>query len=189
MTSWHGSEMAQPSIPAGRLVLRPFRADDIDWVHRVSLEPAVQHFLGLPSPYRREHAEFFVLQMCVAGWETRERAEFVIEDAGTGERLGRAGLALTPIGVGQIGYWMAAEARGRGVATDAAKVLCRWAFDELRLEVVEWRAEVGNHPSRRVAEKAGFQVEGTLRRRLLHRGALVDAWVGSLLNEEAPRSS
>ncbi|WP_345390422.1 GNAT family protein [Nonomuraea salmonea] len=39
-------------------------------------------------------------------------------------------------------------------------------------------------PSRRVAEKAGFVVEGTLRKRLFHRGRRVDAWVGSLTRDE-----
>lgn len=51
--------------------------------------------------------------------------------------------------------------------------------------MIEWRAEVGNHASRRVAEKAGFVREGTLRKRLFHRGTVVDAWVGSLLSDEA----
>ncbi|NYF42842.1 RimJ/RimL family protein N-acetyltransferase [Streptosporangium sandarakinum] len=41
--------------------------------------------------------------------------------------------------------------------------------------------------SRRVAEKAGFVVEATLRRRLLHRGMRVDVWVGSPLRDEAGR--
>jgi RimJ/RimL family protein N-acetyltransferase len=45
---------------------------------------------------------------------------------------------------------------------------------------------VGNVASRRVAEKAGFRVEATLRRRLVHRGVRVDAWVGSMLPDELP---
>jgi RimJ/RimL family protein N-acetyltransferase len=80
-----------------------------------------------------------------------------------------------------VGYWVDPRVRGQGVATEAVRTLCRWAFAALDLELVEWRAEVGNVASRRVAEKAGFLVEATLRRRLVHRGARVDAWVGSLL--------
>lgn len=49
---------------------------------------------------------------------------------------------------------------------------------------MEWRCEVGSVASRRVAEKAGFLIEATLRQRLVHRGTRVDAWVGSLLSSE-----
>jgi RimJ/RimL family protein N-acetyltransferase len=77
-------------------------------------------------------------------------------------------------------------ARARGIATDSVRVLCRWAFDVLGLDLIEWRAEVGNLASRRVAEKAGFRVEAVLRQRLVHRGMRVDAWVGSMLPAEMP---
>lgn len=46
------------------------------------------------------------------------------------------------------------------------------------------RTEVGNVASRRVAEKAGFRIEATLRKRQIHRGTRVDVWVGSLLKGE-----
>ncbi len=77
---------------------------------------------------------------------------------------------------------MAPSARGRGVATAAVRALCQWAFaqPDLGLDLIEWRCEVGNVASSRVAEKAGFLMEGTLRARLHHRATRVDAWVGSL---------
>ena len=64
------------------------------------------------------------------------------------------------------------------------RAVCRWAFTSLGVELIEWRCEVGNAASRRVAEKAGFLIEATLRKRLIHRGRRVDAWVGSLLPSE-----
>jgi RimJ/RimL family protein N-acetyltransferase len=62
--------------------------------------------------------------------------------------------------------------------------VCRWASTTLSVDLIEWRSEVGNAASRRVAEKAGFLIEATLRKRLVHRGVRVDTWVGSLLKEE-----
>ncbi|MBM2621695.1 GNAT family N-acetyltransferase [Actinoplanes sp. LDG1-06] len=103
-----------------------------------------------------------------------------------GSRLGRVGFGLDRAGAAQIGYWMDPAARGRGVATAAVRALCGWGFDTLGLGLVEWRAEVGNHASRRVAEKAGFRVEATLRQRLVHRGVRVDAWIGSMVPSELP---
>ncbi|MDT0317279.1 GNAT family N-acetyltransferase [Streptomyces millisiae] len=174
-------------LEAGRLRLRPFTEGDVDWVHRVSLDPALQRFIDLPAPYRRADAEHFVRRLAVDGWAAGSRAEFLVEDAATADRLGRVGLHLRGDGTAEIGFWVAPAARGRGVAPTAAAAACRWGFADLGLALVEWRAEVGNDASRRVAEKVGFRVEATLRKRLRHRGERVDAWVGSLLPDELGR--
>ncbi|MEU7895560.1 GNAT family N-acetyltransferase [Nonomuraea sp. NPDC049152] len=177
--------MERDVIKAGWLTLRPFTLDDIPWVYEVSLDPALQHFVELPSPYRMENAAFFVEQLAIAGGQSGQRLEFLAEEASTGERLGRVGLWLGTPGTAEIGYWVDPKTRKRGVATDAVRAVCRWAFRTHSLELIEWRAEVGNLASRRVAEKAGFTVEATLRKRLFHRGTRVDAWFGSLLKNEA----
>lgn len=173
------------TIEAGWLRLRPFAPADIPWVYEVSLDPALQQFVDLPSPYRIEDAAFFVEQVAIAGWDSEQRCEFVVEDTSTGTPLGRVGLGLRSKGTAEIGYWVDPRARERGVATEAVRAACRWAFTTLDLELIEWRCEVGNVTSRRVAEKAGFLIEATLRKRAFHRGTRVDAWVGSLLRAEA----
>lgn len=176
--------MEQETITAGALTLRPFVVGDISWVHQVSLDPRVQQFVQIPTPYRMEHADHFVREMAIAAWDGGQRAEFVVVRTEDGTRLGRVGLGLDGAGAAQIGYWMDPGARGRGVATAAVRALCRWGFGTLGLGLIEWRAEVGNLASRRVAEKAGFQVEATLRQRLVHRNTRVDAWIGSLVSSE-----
>ncbi len=198
--------MERETITVGGIRLRPFEEADIPWVYEVSLDPLVQKYLQIPLPYRRADAEYFVREMAVAAWDAGSRAEFVVEavpgipvltasapasvaGAVFGEgpaRLGRVGLGLDGSGAGQIGYWMDPAARGRGVATAAVRALCGWGFGVLGLGLIEWRAEVGNVASRRVAEKAGFGFEAVLRRRLVHRGTRVDAWVGSMVPEEGP---
>jgi RimJ/RimL family protein N-acetyltransferase len=96
------------------------------------------------------------------------------------------GFGLPDTGTAEIGYWVDARVRTRGVATTAVRAACRWAFESLVVELIEWRTEVGNVASRRIAEKVGFLIEATLRNRLAQRGTWVDAWVGSMLREEAP---
>jgi RimJ/RimL family protein N-acetyltransferase len=82
----------------------------------------------------------------------------------------------------QVGYWCAAFARGQGVTASAVRAVCRWGFGGLGLGRIEWYAEVGNTASRRVAEKAGFTIEATLRSRLARRdGTRADAWLAGLL--------
>lgn len=174
-------------IDAGWLRLRPFTSTDIPWVYEVSRDPALQHFVQLPSPYHLKDAAFFVDEVAVGGWDRGERREFVVEEASSETPLGRVGLSGPSNGSAEIGYWVDPRARGRGVATDAVRTVCRWAFTTLDLDLIEWRCEVGNTASRRVAEKAGFLIEATLRKRVIHRGTRVDAWFGSLLKTEAAR--
>ena len=64
---------------------------------------------------------------------------------------------------GEVGYWLAADARGGGHATRAVRLACRWAFDSLGLERIDLLAAAGNIPSQRVAERAGFTREALLR--------------------------
>lgn len=181
---WTMSPMDQPTISADWLTLRPFTPKDIPWVCEVSRDAAVQHFVAVPWPYELEHATFFVEQLAITGWDSGQRAEFLATETATGRRLGRVGLGLHGSGAAEIGYWLDPAARQRGVATQSVRALCRWAFATLDLEIIEWRTEVGNIASRRVAEKAGFLIEATLRQRQVHRGTRVDVWFGSLVKGE-----
>ena len=66
---------------------------------------------------------------------------------------------------GEVGYWVAAAARGRGIAPRAVDVICEWAFSLPRdrpLERLELLHGVGNRASCRVAEKAGFRFSAVL---------------------------
>ncbi|NUS00706.1 MAG: GNAT family N-acetyltransferase, partial [Kribbellaceae bacterium] len=95
------------SIRAGWLTLRPFALGDIEWVYDVSQDPALQQFVQVPSPYLLEHARFFVEELAIAQVASGERAEFVVEDAATGQRLGRVGLGMRGDGTAEVGYWTA----------------------------------------------------------------------------------
>jgi RimJ/RimL family protein N-acetyltransferase len=176
--------MDRQTITAGWLTLRPFTPADIPWVYEVSRDPVLQRFMQVPSPYRLEDAASHVEQDYIAGWDEGRRVEFVAEDAATATRLGRVGLLLGEPGAAEVGYWVDPRARKRGVATTAVRAVCQWAVTTADIELIEWRCEAGNLASRRVAEKAGFLIEGTLRKRRLRRGVRVDEWVGSLLRDE-----
>ena len=86
---------------------------------------------------------------------------------------------------GHIGYWVAREARGRGVAAEALRALTRWAVETLGVQRLELLTDVANRGSQRVAEKAGFQREGILRSTLEYRdGTRGDSLMFSLLPQE-----
>jgi RimJ/RimL family protein N-acetyltransferase len=176
--------MDRPTIGAGWLTLRPFTLADIPWVYEVLLDPAVQRFMQIPSPYRLEDAASYVEQEYIGGGDGGRRADFLAEDAATATRLGRVGVRLGEPGTAEIGYWVDPRARNRGVATTAVRAVCQWAVTTAGIDLIEWRCQAGNIASRRVAEKAGFLIEATLRKRRVRHNGRVDEWIGSLLREE-----
>ncbi|WP_235854568.1 GNAT family N-acetyltransferase [Nonomuraea aridisoli] len=73
-------------------------------------------------------------------------------------------------GNGWVSYWVVPEARGRGIAVAATRLLARWAFDERGLLRLELRHRTDNPASCRVATKAGFRPQGVEHGRLGDEG-------------------
>jgi ribosomal-protein-serine acetyltransferase len=63
----------------------------------------------------------------------------------------------------EIGYWLGAEAEGRGLITKASSLLIEYAFRELKMNRVQIRCASDNLRSRAIPEKLGFKQEGTMR--------------------------
>jgi len=84
----------------------------------------------------------------------------------------------------EIGYWMAADARRRGIGARATRMLAEWALTSLGLERLELLAHPENEASQRLAERAGFTREGTLRRYRRRHGVREDLVMFSLLAED-----
>jgi RimJ/RimL family protein N-acetyltransferase len=83
----------------------------------------------------------------------------------------------------EIGYWLYPRARGRGIATKVARALAEYAFT-LGIQRVAAYVEVGNVPSERVLERAGFTREGIIRSLPKSEGRRVDKSIFSLLPGE-----
>ncbi|MEU4220643.1 GNAT family protein [Actinoplanes sp. NPDC026623] len=88
-----------------------------------------------------------------------------IVETASGEFVGSVGLRDTDWAAGttEIGYGVRAGRRGRGYATGAARAVGRWALVDGGMRRVQLHARLDNVASVRVAERAGYQREGTLR--------------------------
>jgi len=166
------------------LLLRPWQMEDAPAVEAACRDPEISYWIPfVPSPYTRADAETY-LRGCIESGD--ERHPFAIVDAETGELLGSIDMGVNSTGYrGHIGYWVAADARGRGVCTRALRLLARWALEELRLQRLELITDPENVASRRVAERVGFRREGVMRSYLLHPdGRRRDSVMYSLLPGE-----
>jgi RimJ/RimL family protein N-acetyltransferase len=182
-----GGEQPTLSLDAGGqpLTLRPPTSRDIDPIVATCRDPEAIRWTMVPYPYRRVDAESFI-RRGRERWAGGEAAIYGLYDR-SGTYCGSFDLRLsaTDPGIADVGYLVSPWARGHGYATAAVRALCGWGFGHLTLTRVEWRACVGNEASRRVAEKAGFQMEGTERAGLAHRGERRDCWIGAVLRSDA----
>jgi RimJ/RimL family protein N-acetyltransferase len=177
-----------PPLSDGVVALRPWSRDDVpDLAGAVDLEIA-RWLDSVPQPYGEPEARAYVAY-AERGWRGRgAETPFAVVDAGTGALLGSCGVHwLDPDqALAEVGYWVRAEARGRGVATRATRLVAGWVLGTLRYERLQLRADPRNAASCRVAERAGFTHEGVLRSlRWSHRQQRrIDVAMYSLLRSE-----
>ena len=93
----------------------------------------------------------------------------------------RRGVAET----GTLGYWIGQKFAGQGLGTAAVRAMVAWAFEDLNLHRVEAACVPDNAASRRVLEKAGFQLEGRARAYLKINGAWADHLLFGVVNDGA----
>lgn len=167
-----------------RLLLRLPALDDVPAITRACQDPEVQRWTTVPVPYTDEDAVWFVGTHVPTGWENGTEVTWAITNRATGELLGMCGLTLLSDARGEVGFWLAPQARGAGVVTDATRLMCRWGFEDRGLARIEWLAFLGNEPSRRVAERLGFVMEGVCRSRCAQRGERRDSWLAAVLPGE-----
>jgi RimJ/RimL family protein N-acetyltransferase len=161
--------------------LVPLAAQHLDGVDRLVRDPESVRWTRIPEPAPPDFPQRW-LERYEEGRADGTREAFAIED-GAGAFLG---VALAPLieresASVELGYIVAPEARGRGVATEALRLLTEWAFAELAAERIELLIVVGNDASRTVASRCGYQLEGVLRSVLVKDGVRGDTEIWSRL--------
>ena len=157
---------------------------DVGFVSELVRDPATRSFTRAPDPPREGFAEEWTA-LCVTGRAEGVRDAFVVVD----EAGARVGIAIAPRidregRTVELGYVVAPEARGRGVASAALQELGRWAFDELGAERLELLISVENHASQRVATRCGYRLEGVLRQMYVKPGLREDTQLWSRLRSD-----
>jgi RimJ/RimL family protein N-acetyltransferase/nitrite reductase/ring-hydroxylating ferredoxin subunit len=175
-----------PPLSDGVVTLRAFRADDAPVVTVACQDPEIQRWIPIiPVPYTEADARRFIL-MTLQAWHDGTGYEFAIADAATDRFIGSIGLHLGPNPrLHAVGYLVAPEARRRGVASRALRLVTRWGFEHIDIERLALWTLPGNVASQAVAEKAGFRFEGLARNWTLDRDAqATDAVMYSMTPED-----
>jgi len=181
-----------PTVPTERLRLRRFRSGDARPLKEAVEESMPELSLWLPwaqGLYGMPQARLFI-KSSNRSWRRGRAFDFSVTlKNAPGRVVGGVGIWYTSRiqRTGEIGYWVRTDLTGKGVATEAAGALLGLGFETMGLHRILMRIGVGNHPSRRVAEKLGFSYEGIAREELLVRGRWMEHEVYSLLEQEWQR--
>jgi RimJ/RimL family protein N-acetyltransferase len=151
-----------PTIDTPRLRLRPWRREDFRPYHAILSEPAVHRHFG-PEPMGQEECW---RRMCAAtgNWTLNGFGGLAVTDGESGRLLGNVGLFTawrqfepefgdTP----EMGWIMATETHGHGLAREACEGLLAWAERSLEPTPIWAIISEGNEPSSRLAAKLGFE--------------------------------
>lgn len=167
--------MSDVTIRGDRITLRAYRPGDVDALVQYADNRKVWRNLEdtFPSPYTRANAEEWVAFAA-------SRAPLTAAIEYNGEAVGGIGYERLS-GVfrctAKIGYWLGEPFWGRGIATEALRLATAYAFEQddlIRLQawVYEW-----NPASARVLEKAGYILEGRMRRAVIKDDRNIDAFM------------
>lgn len=162
-------------LSGGGVVLRRFREDDVDDLLATCQDPAVVEWTRVPLDYTREMALEWCTQSPGMRWVIT-----VPDGPECGRLMGQIELRVHNEHYVSLGYMTAPWARGRGLMTEAVRLVTARALERGAARV-ELCVHPGNRASRRVAEKAGFTYEGVRRNGEVLRGDVRDLAVYSAI--------
>jgi RimJ/RimL family protein N-acetyltransferase len=149
-----------PPLSDGEITLRAKTLGDVDALVAVCNDPAIPRWTRVPSPYTRRDAEAWIA-VSELDLQAGHGIDWLAVDE---EDAVLASLAIQHIRpeqrIGEVGYWVAAPARGRGVATRGVRLVTDWGLNDLGLETLEIMTHEDNAASQGVARAAGYEEVG-----------------------------
>jgi RimJ/RimL family protein N-acetyltransferase len=178
--------MTYPLALAGQLVLlRDFTQEDIDDALAITGDDRVTRWLSFDSRDRTGTQSMIARAIDAAHAAPRtEHYLAVTLPSESHHVIGFARLALGGVKAAKLGYAVHADHQGHGYATDAARALTAYGFDQLGLHRITAAVGPDNAASIAVLKRLGFTHEGRLRDHVFTNGAWRDSLLFSLLSHE-----
>jgi RimJ/RimL family protein N-acetyltransferase len=174
-----------PPLVTDRLVLRELRLEDARAVaERAGDRRVARYLIAVPTPYPVSLAARWISGR-QSWWPGRGVTLAIARRDNPDDLLGTASLRrFLRDRRAELGYWLGADAWGRGYATEAAGAILDFGFRDLGLERIYAQVLEGNDASCRVLEKLGMINEGTRRRHVRKGRKLWDVDMFGLLRDE-----
>ena len=137
-----------------RLTLRRPTLADVNAIARLAGDRRIAQNTRLPHPYSQDHAVEFVRNVA----NSPREAVFLIEH--NYKPIGAVGARWREADAPELGYWLGVDHWGQGFATEAARAVLDYTFEEFDIAFIRSFARVTNPASRNILEKCGFQWSG-----------------------------
>jgi ribosomal-protein-alanine N-acetyltransferase len=174
--------MDLPTLRTERLLLRPFTRDDIaELVPLIGAREVAATTRRIPHPYTDADAERFIAQ-AQAGDEINLAIRLLASLSLVGGGILRPDLDHQHA---ELGYWIGVPHWGNGYATEAARELIRYGFEDLGLHRIYASHSSNNPASGKVLIKVGMKHEGRMRGHLLKWGEYQDLEFYGMVGGEA----
>jgi ribosomal-protein-alanine N-acetyltransferase len=177
--------LPDPPISLSGFRLRPWVATDVSALVAAWRDPEMARWMPEEAhPFEAEQGRAFI-DDAATHLATGKSVALAIADESTDQAVGSVSLHDWAPRHWNLGYWVAADQRRHGLATEAVTKLSRWAFAaNPNLARLSLYTMPGNEPSQKVAERAGFRREGLLRRWGEVNGEQLDWVMFSLIRED-----
>lgn len=166
------------TIKTKRFILRPIRKSDAELVSKYANDRTVyRNTLRIPHPYNLKLANQWI-NKTIREYNKKKpnHLTFVIE---INRKLsGVVGIDSIIYGhKAELGYWLAKPYWGKGIMTEAAKAVTKYAFKKYKLRRVYAWTFPQNAASQNVLKKAGFKFEGIARKNVKKKGKYLDDYL------------
>jgi RimJ/RimL family protein N-acetyltransferase len=168
-----------------KVILRPVEDRDYLEIWQNLQDKTIALYTGIPFPYSQMDASEYI-QNSKKVWKKGKSRNFAIIEKASGKLAGLIALQFKrkdgPIG--ELGYWLGPNFRSKGLMGEAARLICRYGFDQEKLERIFGRVYYPNRASARVFERLGFTFEGCLRKQAYRMGQVFDINMYGILKNE-----
>jgi ribosomal-protein-alanine N-acetyltransferase len=150
-------DLSFPQIETARLLLRPPLVDDAEVLSTIWSDPEVTKFIPIILFRTRDEIKEFI-PVTLERWEERGFGMFSVMTKKDGAMIGYCGLQfLNGSNEVEIYYGFSKEAWDNGFATEAARAVLRFGFEEVKLEHIAGVTQPENAASQKVLEKIGLE--------------------------------
>lgn len=173
------------SIPTPRLSLRNFQADDWSQVQAYAEDPEVARYASWGPNTLADTQRFLAQALDRAGLQPRLHYDLAVVLGNTGQVIGGASLRIEPgdFSAAKLGCALRRAAWGQGLATEVARALTAFGFQNLALKRIYATCRPDNIGFTRVLKKIGMRFEEYLQNDQLVRGNQVDSYLCGITRE------
>lgn len=173
-----------PDLRSSTVRLRKWAFDDLPCVHEASTDPEIPRGTTVPAHYTDKLGREWIERQWSRQSSGQGLSLAVIEEA-TGLAVGLVYLRLRkPEDHCEIGYWLVPTARGRGLCTEAVRLVSKWTLADTGVYRLYAHVVPDNEASLAVMQKCGFTREGVLRSFLRYPDVQFDVVSLSLLEDD-----